>query len=77
MQTFSPPKCPVSGCPATKFANVAVANENPELGGASLLVMQCEQGHIIAPEIMTELRTLLERQHALLAKIVQRIEIDV
>jgi len=77
METFGQPKCPVSGCAATKFANVAVVNENPALGGPSLFVMQCEQGHIIAPEIMTELRNLLERQHKLLVKIVEKIEIDV
>ena len=77
METFSKPKCPVIGCTARKFANVAVANENPGLGGDALFVVQCEHGHIIAPDIMTGLRSLLEQQHKLLAKIVQKIEIDV
>jgi hypothetical protein len=77
METFSKPKCPVPGCAARKFANVAVANENPERGGASLFVMQCEHGHIIAPDNITELCNLLERQHKLLVRIAAKIEIDV
>ena len=67
----------MSGCTATKFANVAVVNEKPESGGRSLFVLQCEHGHIIAPYIMTELRSLLEQQHKLLVRIVEKIEIEV
>ena len=77
MSTFTRSKCPVSGCTAGKFANVAIANENPALGGHELFVLQCEHGHIIAPEVLTGLRSLLESQHKLLAKIVEKIEIDV
>jgi hypothetical protein len=77
MDNFSKPKCPVNGGRATKFANVAVANEKPESGGQSLFVMQCEHGHIIAPDIMTKLRSLLDRQHKLLVRIIEKIEVDV
>ncbi len=77
MSEFSQTKCPVSGCPATRFANVAIANENPKLGGHSLFVLQCEHGHIIAPDLMSELRNLLEQQNALLLRIVESIETDV
>ena len=77
MSHFSPPKCLVNGCPATKFARAAIANQNPELGGPSLAVIQCEHGHILAPDTLTELQKLLERQHELLVKLCEKIQVHV
>ena len=73
MKTPITPKCPVSGCTATKFANVAITNEKPEFGGNALFVIQCEYGHIIGPSVGVELRGLLEHQTRLLAALVEKL----
>ena len=75
MNTLSNPKCPVAGCTATKFANVAIENQKPEFGGHALFVIQCEYGHIIAPSVMAELEGLLKHQNSLLAKILEKLEL--
>ena len=67
------PKCPVAGCTATKFANVAIANERPEFGGKALFVIQCEDGHIIAPSTGVELMSVLEHQNNLLVQILKKL----
>jgi hypothetical protein len=67
------PRCPVTGCTATKFANVAIENEKPEFGGKAIFVIQCEYGHIIGPSVGVELRGLLEHQNRLLAEILKKL----
>lgn len=74
MSPLNTPKCPVAGCTATRFANVAITNEKPELGGQSLFVIQCEYGHIIAPSVAAELEGLLKHQTDLLAQILQKLQ---
>lgn len=74
MNTLNTPKCPVSGCTATRFANVVIENLKPENGGHALFVMQCEHGHIIAPNVMAELEGLLKHQNRLLAEILKKLE---
>ena len=74
MNTNTPPKCPVSGCTARKFGNAAIQNENPQYGGQSLFVIQCENGHIIGPSVGVELRSLLEHQNGLLAHILKKLD---
>jgi hypothetical protein len=74
MNTLNTPRCPVSGCTATKFGNVAIENEKPENGGHSLFVIQCQYGHIIGPNLMAELRGLLENQNKILAGILEKLE---
>jgi len=74
MDILNTPKCPVNGCQAKKFANVAIENFNPTLGGHSIFVVQCDQGHIIGPSVGMELRDLLEHQRKLLVEILEEIK---
>lgn len=65
----------MAGCTATKFANVAIKNEKPEYGGQSLFVIQCENGHIVAPNEMAILEAILRHQTSILVKILETLEI--
>lgn len=73
MNTLSTPKCPVAGCTATKFANVAIENQKPEFGGHAIFVIQCEYGHIIAPSVGVELFGVLQHHSELLVEILKKL----
>jgi hypothetical protein len=66
------PKCPVSGCPATKFGMAAIENNSPQhIGDKSVFVLQCDQGHIISADSQVDLRALFEHQNSILREMLK------
>ncbi len=71
------PKCPVSGCTATRFASVAVENINANLGEKVVFMIQCEDGHLIAPDttvLSSELKSSIQHQNQLLIQLIEELK---